>query len=166
MADSPHKVLAFLNDLAGRARPQAQRELAELREFAHDQFGWTMTCKRGTSAITRKNCASTAINSRRKNCGPISQLPAFCRDYSRWQKNYSALLFIPLNAVETWHPDVQVYEVLDTSSNQRGRFYLDLYARPHKRGGAWMDGCLARRKVNEALFACQPLIWCAISLHR
>ncbi len=53
--------------------------------------------------------------------------------------------------METWHPDVLVYEIMDAAGTQRGRFYLDLYARPHKRGGAWMDGCLARRRLGDAV---------------
>jgi oligopeptidase A len=47
--------------------------------------------------------------------------------------------------VEVWHPDVLVYAILETNGSLRGRFYLDLYARPNKRGGAWMDGCVTRR---------------------
>jgi len=57
----------------------------------------------------------------------------------------------PIDGVETWHPDVQVYEIVDADGMQRGRFYLDLYARSHKRGGAWMDGCLARRRLGDAV---------------
>ena len=57
----------------------------------------------------------------------------------------------PLDGVETWHPDVQVYAIVDALDHPRGRFYLDLYARSHKRGGAWMNGCLGRRLVNDAV---------------
>jgi oligopeptidase A len=51
-----------------------------------------------------------------------------------------------VDGVETWHPDVRFYEIRDDAGEVRGRFYVDLYARPNKRGGAWMDDCLSRRR--------------------
>ncbi|NJM11661.1 MAG: oligopeptidase A [Synechococcaceae cyanobacterium SM1_2_3] len=150
MADSPHKVLEFLNDLARRARPQAQQELAELRQFAHDQFdmddlqAWDIGYYSEKLRQHRYQLSQEEL----RPYFPITRvLPGL---FSVVEKLFG-IAILPLNAVETWHPDVQVYEVLDASGNQRGRFYLDLYARPHKRGGAWMDGCLARRKVNGAI---------------
>ncbi len=52
----------------------------------------------------------------------------------------------PLEGVPVWHPDVEVYQIWDAEGHLRGRFYLDLYARELKRGGAWMDECIARRE--------------------
>jgi oligopeptidase A len=49
--------------------------------------------------------------------------------------------------IDTWHPDVKFFDIHDASGNLRGGFYLDLYARPHKRGGAWMDECIVRKKT-------------------
>ena len=51
--------------------------------------------------------------------------------------------------VDTWHPDVRFYEIHDATGHLRGQFYLDLYARPDKRGGAWMDECISRRVLGE-----------------
>ncbi|MGY2437256.1 M3 family metallopeptidase, partial [Escherichia coli] len=47
--------------------------------------------------------------------------------------------------IDTWHPDVRFYDIFDAEDELRGSFYLDLYAREHKQGGAWMDVCLGRR---------------------
>ena len=47
--------------------------------------------------------------------------------------------------IDTWHPDVRFYDIFDADDELRGSFYLDLYAREHKQGGAWMDVCLGRR---------------------
>ena len=49
--------------------------------------------------------------------------------------------------IDTWHPDARFYEIHDRTGELRGAFYLDLYARAKKRGGAWMDECVTRRKV-------------------
>lgn len=52
---------------------------------------------------------------------------------------------------DTWHPDVRFYQILDRDGQLRSRFYLDLYARAKKRGGAWMDDCVCRKKTAEGL---------------
>ena len=54
-----------------------------------------------------------------------------------------------LDGVDVWHPDVQFFEIKDSNNQIRGQFYLDLYARPKKRGGAWMDDCVSRRRVGD-----------------
>jgi oligopeptidase A len=55
------------------------------------------------------------------------------------------------NGVETWHPDVRFFDIEDESGDLRGSFYLDLYARQHKRGGAWMDDCVVRRRTGAGI---------------
>ncbi len=54
-----------------------------------------------------------------------------------------------IKEIDVWHPDVQFFEIEDANRQTRGMFYLDLYARPKKRGGAWMDDCTARRRVAD-----------------
>ena len=54
--------------------------------------------------------------------------------------------------VDTYHPDVRFFDLIDETGEIRGSFYLDLYAREHKRGGAWMDDCISRkRKLDGSL---------------
>ncbi|WP_204322844.1 M3 family metallopeptidase, partial [Streptococcus pneumoniae] len=48
--------------------------------------------------------------------------------------------------VDTWHKDVRFFDLIDENDQLRGSFYLDLYAREHKRGGAWMDDCIGRKR--------------------
>jgi len=55
------------------------------------------------------------------------------------------------NNVDVWHPDVRFFEIFDNQGNQRGGFYLDIYARRQKRGGAWMDECIVRKNVDDVL---------------
>lgn len=148
MADSPDQVLEFLNDLAGRAKPQAQRELNELREFARDQFGqddlqaWDIGYYAEKLRLHRYQLSQEEL----RPYFPITRvLPGLFGVAER----LFGITVRPIDGVETWHPDVQVYEIVDADGMQRGRFYLDLYARSHKRGGAWMDGCLARRRLED-----------------
>lgn len=150
MADSPNQVLEFLNDLAHRAKPQAERELEELREFANEQFGindlqaWDIGYYSEKLRQHRYQLSQEEL----RPYFPITRvLPGL---FSVAERLFGVSIR-PLGGVETWHPDVQAYEIVDAAHQQRGRFYLDLYARPHKRGGAWMDGCLGRRRVNHAV---------------
>jgi oligopeptidase A len=56
-----------------------------------------------------------------------------------------------IDGIDTWHEDVRFYRIHDTKGQLRGEFYLDLYARQHKRGGAWMDDCISRRRSEQGL---------------
>ncbi len=147
MADSPDQVLAFLDDLARRAQPQAQRELDELRRFAHDHFGmddlqaWDIGYYSEKLRQHRHRLSQEEL----RPYFPINRvLPGLFAVAER----LFGIVIHPLDSIEVWHPDVRAYEIVDGAGTQRGRFYLDLYARPHKRGGAWMDGCLPRRVLS------------------
>ena len=147
MADSPDQVLAFLDDLARRAQPQAQRELDELRRFAHDRFGmddlqaWDIGYYSEKLRQHRHRLSQEEL----RPYFPITRvLPGLFAVAER----LFGIAIHPLDPIEVWHPDVRAYEIVDGAGTQRGRFYLDLYARPHKRGGAWMDGCLPRRVLS------------------
>ncbi|MCC6134964.1 MAG: oligopeptidase A [Candidatus Contendobacter sp.] len=150
MADSPDRVLDFLNDLARRAKSQAQREFAELQAFAREQFSapaleaWDIGYYAEKLRLHRYQLSQEEV----RPYFPITRvLPGLFTVAER----LFGVTIRTLEGVETWHPDVQVYEIVDAAGVQRGRFYLDLYARPHKRGGAWMNGCLARRRLGDAV---------------
>lgn len=148
MADSPDQVLAFLADLAGRARPQAQKELDELRDFARDQFGIGQleTWDIGYYSEKLRQHRYQLSQEELRPYFPITRvLPGL---FAVAEKLFGVSIR-PLDGVEVWHPDVRAHEIVDAAGHRRGRFYLDLYARPHKRGGAWMDGCLARRLTDD-----------------
>ena len=148
MADSPDQVLAFLADLAGRARPQAQKELDELRDFARTQFGaeHLETWDIGYYSEKLRQHRYQLSQEELRPYFPITRvLPGL---FAVAEKLFGVSIR-PLDGVEVWHPDVRAHEIVDAAGHRRGRFYLDLYARPHKRGGAWMDGCLARRLTDD-----------------
>ena len=65
---------------------------------------------------------------------------------------YGIIISPPAEAagVQLWHPDVKFFNIRDTEGNLIGQFYLDLYARPGKRGGGWMDDAISRRRIRNS----------------
>ncbi len=165
MADSPDQVLDFLNDLARRAKPQAQRELDELRDFAREQFGVDPNWKPGTSAITRKSCASIATNYRRRNCGPTSRSPAFCPDCSPSPSGCLVSRFVPWRA---WKPGIPTYWFMKSSIQPERSAGASIWiCTPVPTNGAGRGWMVAWRGGVWAIRCERPLlIWCAISRRR
>ena len=144
MADKPAQVLGFLNDLATRSRPQAQQDLAELRQFALEQFGISELAAWDLSYYAEKlKQHRYAISD--EVLRPYFPAPRVLAGLFETVRRLFGLRIQQRLAVETWHPDVNFYDIFDSQGELRGSFYLDLYARPHKRGGAWMDDCIGRR---------------------
>lgn len=144
MAESPAQVLGFLNDLATKAKPQGEREVEELRQFAEKEFG-----------VTELNLWDIAYYSEKQKQHLFQFSDEELRPYFPESKVVSGL-FEVLNrvfgmkitereGVDTWHESVRFFDIFDSEGTLRGSFYLDLYAREHKRGGAWMDECRVRR---------------------
>lgn len=144
MAESPAQVLAFLADLAKRAKPQAQQDLQQLTEFARVHFG-----------VDKLNAWDTAYFSEKLKMATYAISDEVLRPYFPEHRVVNGL-FTVLNrvfgitvtersGVDVWHPDVKFYDITDGRGELRGSFYLDLYARAKKRGGAWMDDCQGRR---------------------
>ncbi|OIQ24956.1 oligopeptidase A [uncultured Vibrio sp.] len=144
MAENPEQVLGFLNDLAVKAKPQGAREVEELRQFAEKEFG-----------VTELNLWDIAYYSEKQKQHLFEISDEDLRPYFPEAKAVSGL-FEVLNrvfgmsvkerdGVDTWHDSVRFFDIFDGNDQLRGSFYLDLYAREHKRGGAWMDDCRGRR---------------------
>ncbi|ELB2749196.1 TPA: oligopeptidase A [Vibrio alginolyticus] len=144
MAETPDQVLGFLNDLATRAKPQGEREVEELRQFAKSEFG-----------AEELNVWDIAYYSEKQKQHLFQISDEELRPYFPESKVVSGL-FEVLNrvfgmtvtereGVDTWHESVRFFDIFDAEGTLRGSFYLDLYAREHKRGGAWMDDCRGRR---------------------
>ncbi|MDO9104157.1 MAG: M3 family metallopeptidase [Methylovulum sp.] len=147
MAEQPEEVIDFLEDLADKSWRQARRDLAELREFASSHCGikdlqsWDMSY---CSEKMRQHYYQLSQEDV-KAYFPITRvLPGL---FAVVEKLYG--LQISEHAeFDTWHPDVRFFQIHDKTGLLRGQFYIDLYARPKKRGGAWMDDCVGRRKIK------------------
>ncbi|MET0069291.1 MAG: oligopeptidase A [Candidatus Thiodiazotropha sp.] len=143
MARSSDEVIAFLTDLARRSRPQAQRELAELEAFAAASYdlvdleAWDIAYYAEKLRQKRHNISQEEL----KPYFPETRvLPGM---FAVVERLYG-IRIEEVEGIDRWHPDVRFFEIRDRDRHLRGQFYLDLYARPKKRGGAWMDECATR----------------------
>lgn len=149
MAASPAEVMEFLHDLATRARPVAQRELASLRAFAQAELqldnleSWDV----GYASEKLRQREYTLDEEQLK---PYFPLPAVLDGLFQLTGKLYGISLEP-RAVDVWHPEVRYYDVHDADGRVFAGAYLDLYARNGKRGGAWMDVCRARFDDGENL---------------
>ncbi len=149
MAQSPAEVLDFLHALGKRARPYAERDLAELKDFAARELGladlqaWDMSYVSEKLRAARYSFSDQEV----KQYFPEPQVVA---GMFRVVETLYGLHIRPAEA-PTWHPDVKFYDVRDHGGALIGQFYLDLYARPSKRGGAWMDDAVTRRRKGRGI---------------
>ncbi len=149
MAHDPQQVLDFLNDLARRSRPMAERELAELRAFAceHHAHGdlqaWDI-------AYYSEKLRCHLFDISQETLKPYFPAPQVIHGMFEVVRRLYGLDIQEVEGTDTWHPDVRFYAIRDSEGALRGRFYLDLYARAKKRGGAWMDECISRLRHADA----------------
>ena len=147
MADKPDDVIAFLEDLADKSWRQARRDLAELREFARTYYGINelQTWDIGYYSEKMRQHYYQLSQEEVKAYFPVTNvLPGL---FAVVERLYG-LQISEVHDFDSWHPDVRFFEITDKHGELRGKFYIDLYARPKKRGGAWMDDCVGRKKVD------------------
>ncbi len=148
MAEHPKQVLDFLSDLARRAKPQAQQDLHELRAFAEAGF-----------AVDTLNAWDVPYFSEKLKMAKYAISDELLRPYFPEHKVLTGLCGVLKRlfgvtvteraGVDVWHADVKFLDITDETGELRGSFYLDLYARSKKRGGAWMDDCQGRRHRED-----------------
>jgi len=151
MAQSPAQVLAFLNDLAARVKPFAQRDYEELKEFAHSRLGlselksWDVSWASEKLRVERYAFSEQEV----KQYFPESKvLPGM---FALVEKLYG--VHIVASQAPIWHPDVRFFDIRERGGSGAliGQFYVDLYARPSKRSGAWMDDAITRKRKGTGL---------------
>ncbi|MDR8395026.1 MULTISPECIES: M3 family metallopeptidase [Paraburkholderia] len=144
MAESPAQVMSFLEDLATRARPHAEQDWKELREFAANELGmselqpWDMTF------------AAERLRQKRYSFSENEVKQYFPEDtvFKGLFKVTETLFGVRIrrDKAAVWHPDVRFFRVENQDGGLVAQFYLDLYAREGKRGGAWMDDARGRHR--------------------
>ncbi len=148
MASDTSEVLDFLGHLAERSRPMAEQEIAEITAFARDQDGLhTLEAWDLPYYAERLRQHKHAIS--QEDLRPYFPAPRVIEGMFAVVQRLYGLQISAREGVETWHQDVGFYEIRDAGGQLRGQFYMDLYARPHKRGGAWMDECRTRKHYGD-----------------
>jgi oligopeptidase A len=147
MAGSTQQVLSFLDDLAKRSRPIALREMQELRDFACDKFG-VEDLQPWDTGYYSERLRESRYNISQEELRPYFPLPQVLVGLFAIVQRLYGLRIVRAEA-QVWHPDVSFYKIFDATGDLRGRFYLDPYVRQQKRGGAWMDDCVSRRRRDD-----------------
>ena len=143
MAEDPQQVIGFLEDLATRSKPAAEKELQDLRRFAQAHYQ-ADDLKAWDIGYFSEKQRQHLFDISQQDLKPYFPENKVIPGMFEVVKRLYGINIQQVDGVETWHKDVQFYEIIDEQGNIRGRFYLDLYARAHKRGGAWMDDCMGR----------------------
>ncbi len=161
MAASPPEALAFLDDLARRARPFAQRDMDELRAFARDELNLADVRACDVAYVSEKlrQKRYSFSDQEVKRYFPENEVLA---GMFRLVETLYGLRITPAQA-ETWHPDVRFFDIADRSGQRIGQFYLDLFAREGKRGGAWMDDAVNRRRIGTRVQTPVAFLTCNFS---
>ena len=150
MAESVDQVNAFLNDLAERSKKPAAQELAAVRAFATEQHGISDLQAWDIGYYSEKlRQHKYAIS--QEELKPYFPEPRVINGLFAIVQRLYGLQIEAVEGIDHWHKDVHFYRIHDADGELRGEFYLDLYARQHKRGGAWMDDCIGRRRTANGL---------------
>ena len=162
MVHKPEQVLGFLNDLAGRALPAARAEVDELTAFASERLG-IERLESWDVAYASEKLKQSRFSISEQMLKPYFPAPRVIAGLFRVVGRLYGVRVERVDGVEAWHPDVSYYRVLDEAGEERGGFYLDLYARPNKRGGAWMDECITRMRRGDRLQRPVAFLTCNLS---
>jgi oligopeptidase A len=161
MARSPAQVLEFLDDLARRARPFAERDAAELREYARTQLG-LQTLEAWDVAYASEKLRAARYAFSDQEVKQYFPEPAVMQGLFRVAETLYGIRLEPASA-PVWHADVRFFDMRDSAGELVGRFYVDLYARETKRGAAWMDDAIGRRRKDGGIQAPVAYLNCNFS---
>ena len=146
MANNTAEVLGFLEDLAVKSKAQGEQDLVEVTAFAKQNFdqsnlqAWDLPYYSEKLKQDRYAISDEEL----RPYFPENKVVAGLFEVVH---RLFGLQISERKDVDTWHKDVKFFDVLDSNQQLRGSFYLDLYARSKKRGGAWMDDCVGRREL-------------------
>ncbi|RKZ35711.1 MAG: oligopeptidase A, partial [Gammaproteobacteria bacterium] len=150
MARSTDEVMSFLTDLATRSRAVAERELEELQAFARTEFdvdkleAWDIAFYSERLRLHKHAISQEELR-------PYFPLPRVLEGMFAVAERLFGVRIKATDGADTWHPDVGFFNICDASGKPCGQFFLDPFARPHKRGGAWMDECVVRRRTADGI---------------
>jgi len=147
MAEKPQQVVEFLEDLANRAKKQAKEELCALKAFANHACSEQLEPWDIAYYSEKQKQALYAIND--EELRPYFPEDRVLSGLFELMKRIFGLRIEEKFGIDTWHKDVRFFQIYDEQGEERGAFYLDLYARENKRGGAWMDDCINQKRFAD-----------------
>ena len=149
MADTPAQVLAFLRELAAKAKPFAAKDIAELRACAKDELGIADFQPWDAAYVSEKLLQKRYAFSEQE----VKQYFIEPKVLGGLFKVIESLFNVHVkpDRAPTWHEDVKFFRLETPAGDLVGQFYLDLYARETKRGGAWMDEARSRRRTAHGI---------------
>ncbi len=149
MADTPAQVLAFLRELAAKAKPFAAKDMAELLAFAKDELGIADFQPWDAAYVSEKLLQARYAFSEQEVKQYFTE-PKVLGGLFRVIESLFNVKVRP-DTAPVWHEDVRFYRIETPAGELVGQFYMDLYARETKRGGAWMDEARARRRAEGGI---------------
>ncbi|TPH13308.1 oligopeptidase A [Litorilituus lipolyticus] len=148
MANSTQEVMSFLEDLAVKSQHQGEQDFNELTQFAQEEFGQS-NLQAWDLAYYGEKLKQSRYAISDEQLRPYFPKDTVVKGLFEVVHRLFGLTVSERKGVDVWHKDVNFYDVFDANNNLRGSFYLDLYAREKKRGGAWMDDCVGRRELAD-----------------
>lgn len=149
MANTPGQILKFLRELAQHARPLAEKDLAELREYAQAQLAMNDLQSWDIAYASEKLRQQRYAFSEQDVKQYFPEDAVIAGMFNVVQKIYG--LNLRASSAAVWHEAVRFFDVCDADGKLIGQFYMDLYARNSKRGGAWMDDAITRRRITPSM---------------
>jgi len=148
MAKKPEQVLNFLHDLVARSKSFGEKEMLELTEFAKssDEISHLEAWDLGYYTEKLRLAKYAVSQEKLRAYFPVNKVLA---GMFAVMGRLFGIKIVERTGIDTWHPHVQFFEIYDSDDKLRGYFYTDLYARKHKRDGAWMDECRIRQILSD-----------------
>ncbi|GAB4117474.1 MAG: M3 family metallopeptidase [Sideroxydans sp.] len=147
MAETPQQVADFMRELAQRARPFAEKDLLELREFAKTNLGLNDLRSWDVAYASEKLREQRYAFSEQEVKQYFPEDAVLAGLFKLVETLYG--LRIKASSAPVWHETVRFFDIRTDKDALVGQFYLDLYARNSKRGGAWMDDVITRRRLED-----------------
>lgn len=148
MAKDEEDVLSFLHDLLKKSHPIAKKEFDQLSAFAKNKDQIDTLCAWDIAYYSEALQLATFELDQEK-LRPYFPVDKVLAGLFKLVEILYGINITPNDTVPTWHQDARFFEIADDTGKCFAGFYIDLYARPHKRDGAWMDDCMSRRKLQN-----------------
>lgn len=148
MAASTNQVIEFIYDLISRTRDKGKAEFRQLEVFAQDKWNLSPVNPWDVAYLSEKR-RQDLYSLSQEELRPYFPQPKVMQGLFAIVKKLFGMSIEEIEGVDIWHKDVQCYCIVDESNQTRGYIYTDLFARPHKRNGAWMDSMQSRRKLED-----------------